>query len=117
MIYKHTNAVVPSFADKILYRFVIYEQPRGTGVGVKPSLTCPEISMKWRCMFARWGCRISLRIVPKVLTRRVARAAFARRKGHSCRPERGILHRLTSWQVDDEVTEIGWAAEATSHSI
>lgn len=86
----HTNAIIPSFADEILYRFVIYEETGGTGVRVGSGLTRPKVS---------------------------ARATFAPSERDSCGPECGIFDRLPSWQIEDKATETGCVTESTSHSV
>jgi hypothetical protein len=114
MVYRHTDAVVPSFADEILYRFVIYEESGGTRIGVDTGLTRLKISAEGRSMLARWRCGVSCGIVPKVL---ICCIVIAPRERDSCGPERRVFDRLPGWQVEDKATEIGCITEPPSHSV
>lgn len=116
MVYRHTDAVIPGFSDEILYRFVIYEESGGTRVGVDTGLTRLKASAEERSTLAQWRC-VSRRVIPKVLTCRIARATFAPGERDSCGPERSVFNRLPSWQVENKATEIGCTAETTSHSV
>ena len=114
MVYNHTDAVVPSFADEILYRLMIYEEPGGTRVGVDTGLTRLKVSAEGRGMLARWRCGVSCRVVPKVLTCCIV---IAPRERDSCGPERSVFDGLPSWQVENKATEIGCITELPSHSV
>lgn len=46
ILYWHTDAIISSFSDEILYRFMIYEETGGTGVGVDTSLTRLKVSVE-----------------------------------------------------------------------
>jgi hypothetical protein len=87
---QHTNAIIPSFADEILYRFMIYEETGGTRIGVGIGLTHLKVS---------------------------ARASLAPRERDSCGPECGVFDRFSSWQIENKATETGCITEATSHSV
>ena len=114
MVYRHTDAVVPSFADEILYRFMIYEESGRTRVGVDTGLTRLKVSAEGRGMLAWWRCGVSCRVIPKVLTCCIV---IAPRERDSCGPERRVFDRLPGWQVENKATEVGCITELSSHSV